>query len=120
MLERSVSSITEYRAVVANKFAIENWSQSREGINCTQEEFEKLAYKINSDIAEKKLSPYQCSVSMKEESVSPSTIYRWIDYGYAGLSNLDLRKWKINPGVKIMNVKLHRIKFNISMQFFDS
>ena len=29
---------------------------------------------------------------MKEESVSPSTIYRWIDLGYAGLSNLDLRK----------------------------
>lgn len=83
---------TEYRAVVANKFATKTRSQSREGINCTQEEFEKLAYKINSDIAEKKLSPYQCSVSMKEESVSSSTIYRWIDLGYAGLSNLDLRK----------------------------
>ena len=82
----------EYSSVRADKLAKEMWSQSREGVNITQEEFEKVTNKIRNDISKHKMSPYQCSVSNEDFSISPSTIYRWIDKGYAGMSNFDLRK----------------------------
>lgn len=83
---------TEYSSVRADKLAHDMWCQSREGVNMTQEEFEKTVNKIRKDITKRNLSPYQCSVTCKDFTISPSTIYRWIDNGYAGMSNMDLRK----------------------------
>ena len=58
----------------------------------TEEEFESIAAKIRADLA-RGLSPAQIADARSSEfRAAPSTIYRWIERGYAGMSNMDLRR----------------------------
>lgn len=105
---------TEYSSPRADKLAQDELRQSREGVNVTQEEFEIMINKIRKDISERNMSPYQCSVTCEGFTISPSTIYRWIENGYAGMSNLDLRrKVKYKP----RNKKTERVSTSHGVKY---
>ena len=82
----------EYSAARAHLSAEELLSQSRRGVNAAEQDFEKMMATIRADVA-RGLSPAQIVRARTDEfRVSASTIYRWIDKGYAGMSNIDLRR----------------------------
>lgn len=82
----------EYSAARAQLLADGELSASRRGVDRSEEEFEAIAAKIRADLA-RGLSPAQISAARAGEfRAAPSTIYRWIERGYAGMSNMDLRR----------------------------
>lgn len=82
----------EYSAARAQLLADGELSAVRRGVDRTEEEFESIAAKIRADLA-RGLSPAQIADARSSEfRAAPSTIYRWIERGYAGMSNMDLRR----------------------------
>ena len=66
--------------------------ESRQGIDETEASVATKLSRIRSDIA-RGLSPEQIAHIRKDElNLSRSTIYRWIEAGYANMTNLDLRR----------------------------
>lgn len=80
-----------YRASLAQKAADRTLSQSRAGVDETEEEFRKKVATIKGCLL-RGLSPEQIVHIHPELGISKSTIYGWIDRGYAGMSNMDLRR----------------------------
>lgn len=82
----------EYNPHRAQLIAERTLTQSRQGINACEKDFEKMIGIIRSDLS-RGLCPEQiCVGRCSEFQISPSTIRRWIAKGYAGMSNLDLRR----------------------------
>lgn len=82
----------EYLASSAQLFADENLVEPRRGVDMDREHFELAASIIRSDLA-RGLSPQQIAEARAEQiGVSKSTIYRWVDEGYGGMSNAELRR----------------------------
>ena len=82
----------EYSAARAQGLADGTLSDSRRGVDRSEGEFERIAAAIRADLA-RGLSPAQISAGRSREfRAAPSTIYRWIDRGYAGMSNMELRR----------------------------
>ena len=82
----------EYSAPLADALASELLSSARVGVDRSEEEFEYMVSCIRSDLS-RGLSPEQIATARSAEfKVSHSTIYRWIDKGVAGMSNMELRR----------------------------
>lgn len=82
----------EYSAARAQALANTLLSQSRRGVNKKEYDFESAMALIRADVA-RGLSPAQIAEGRScDFKVSPSTIYRWIAAGYAGMSNAELRR----------------------------
>lgn len=82
----------EYSAARAQALADAELREARTGVDRGEAEFERAMEIIRSDVA-RGLSPQQIALARAGEvKASPSTIYRWIGRGYAGMSNLDLRR----------------------------
>lgn len=82
----------EYSAARAQGLACELLSAARRGVNKKEYDFESAMALIRSDVA-RGLSPAQIAEGRAcAFKVHPSTIYRWIAAGYAGMSNADLRR----------------------------
>lgn len=82
----------EYSSVRAEAFANRELVSSRKGVNAREEDFEKILSCIRSDVA-RGLSPAQIARGRALQfRVHPSTIYRWIETGYAGMANIELRR----------------------------
>lgn len=81
-----------YSARMAQRAADAELSESRRGIDETEESVAMKLSAIRSDLA-RGLSPEQISELRSDElGLSRSTIYRWVDAGYAGMTNMDLRR----------------------------
>lgn len=80
----------EYRAARAQALADEELSASRRGIDKTREQFEHIMGCVKEGLA-RGLSPEQIVASYALD-VSPATIYRWIEEGYADTGNIELRR----------------------------
>ena len=81
-----------YDAEVAQKASDGRRSESRRGIDMDPERAE-VALSYIRDGESRGLSPYEISVLYKDEvGVSQSTIYRWTEAGYGGLTNLELER----------------------------
>lgn len=82
----------EYSAVRAQTLAGGLLSEARKGVNAKEYDFERAMATIRSDVA-RGLSPAQIAEGRASEfRVHPSTIYRWVAAGYAGMSNAELRR----------------------------
>lgn len=81
-----------YDAEVAQKSSDERRSESRRGIDMDPERAE-VALSCIKDGESRGLSPYEISVLYSDVvGVSQSTIYRWTDAGYGGLTNIELER----------------------------
>lgn len=82
----------EYSAARAQALADAELRESRMGVDRGEAEFERAMGLIRSDVA-RGLSPQQIALTRAAEvGASASTIYRWIERGYAGMSSLELRR----------------------------
>lgn len=82
----------ECSAARAQAMADEELSASRMGVDRDEGEFELMMGAIRADVA-RGLSLAQIAASRAGQfEVSASTIYRWIDRGYSGMSSLELRR----------------------------
>lgn len=82
----------EYSAPRAQALADSMLSVARCGVDRSEGEFEFAVGLIRSDMS-RGLSPVQiCTARAAQFKVDPSTVYRWIAAGYAGMSNMDLRR----------------------------
>lgn len=82
----------EYSAARAQALADAELSGARRGVNRREDDFEAMMAAVRSDVA-RGLSPAQIVEARKDRfSVSASTLYRWIEQGYAGMSNMELRR----------------------------
>ena len=82
----------EYSAARAQALADAELRESRTGVDRGEAEFEHIMGIIRDDVA-RGLSPQQIALSRAGQvKASPATIYRWISRGYAGMSDLDLRR----------------------------
>lgn len=82
----------EYSAARAQALADAELRESRMGVDRGEAEFERAMGLIRSDVA-RGLSPQQIALARAAEvGASASTIYRWIERGYAGMSSLELRR----------------------------
>lgn len=81
----------EYAAIYAQALADSTLKEARRGINAREEDFERIAFTISSDLA-RGLSPQQICAAHPHLRLAPSTLYRWISRGYFGMSNMDLRR----------------------------
>lgn len=81
-----------YDAQVAQKTSDGRRSDSRRGIDMEPERAEAALAHIKDGIG-RGLSPYEISVLYEDVvGVHRSTIYRWVDAGYGGLTNLELER----------------------------
>ena len=81
-----------YDAEVAQKASDERRSDSRKGIDMPREKAEVALAHIKDGLS-RGLSPYEISVLYEDVvGVHRSTIYRWVDAGYGGLTNLELER----------------------------
>lgn len=100
----------KYSSAHASKLSYTRRSESRKGIDRTSEQMEWAMGLIRDDLA-RGLSPCQIAQGRARElRTSPSTIYRWIDKGYCGLSNLELRRkvgYKPREKKKVVNPAFH-------------
>ena len=81
-----------YYACVAHKTSLERRSDARKGIDMPKEKAE-VALSCIKDGISRGLSPYEISVLYEDAvGVHRSTIYRWVDAGYGGLTNLELER----------------------------
>lgn len=81
----------EYRAVRAQALADEELSAARRGIDETEQSAARKIEIVRSDLA-RGLSPAQIAATRPSLELSRSTIYRWCDEGYGGMSNMELRR----------------------------
>lgn len=82
----------EYSAARAKAPDDAELRESRMGVDRGEAEFERAMGLIRSDVA-RGLSPQQIALARAAEvGASASTIYRWIERGYAGMSSLELRR----------------------------
>lgn len=82
----------EYDSTLAQSHAEETKVSSRKGVDMDEGEFDRLIGIIRGDLS-RGLSPAQIVMSRKEQfKVSPSTIYRWIENGYANMTCMELRR----------------------------
>lgn len=82
----------EYSAARAQALADAELRESRAGVDRGEAEFERIMGLIRYDVS-RGLSPQQIAATRAAEvRASPSTIYRWISRGYAGMCDLDLRR----------------------------
>ena len=82
----------EYLAKDAQGFAEEDLVEPRRGVDMDRGRFELAVSLIRSDLA-RGLSPQQIAEARAEQvGVSKSTIYRWVEEGYGGMSNAELRR----------------------------
>jgi IS30 family transposase len=81
-----------YDASLAQHLADQTLVDARRGVNMSPEEYEALMSAIRHDVS-RGLSPAQIVEGRKEEfNTSTSSIYRWIEKGYYGMTNLELRR----------------------------
>lgn len=81
-----------YEAEVAQKASDERRSDSRKGIDMPRQQAEVALMHIKDGLS-RGLSPYEISVLYEDAvGVHRSTIYRWVEAGYGGLTNLDLER----------------------------
>jgi len=66
-------------------------SDARRGIDATEWQAARALAAIRDGLA-RGLSPEQICLASPDVKVSPSTVYRWVREGYAGMSNMDLRR----------------------------
>lgn len=82
----------EYLAADAQDLADEDQVEPRRGVDMDMQRFEVAASLIREDLA-RGLSPQQIACSRAEQvGVGKSTIYRWVDEGYGGMTNAELRR----------------------------
>ena len=82
----------EYCSICSQKLAEELKSTSRIGVDRDEAEFEYIMGLIRSDLS-RGLSPTQIVMARKGQiGADASTIYRWIERGYAGMNCMDLRR----------------------------
>ncbi len=82
----------EYSAARAQALADGLLSEARKSVNEKEHDFERAMALIGSDVA-RGLSPAQIADGRASEfRAHPSTIYRWVAAGYAGMSNAELRR----------------------------
>lgn len=82
----------EHSATRAQALADGLLSEARRGVNAKEYDFERAMELVRSDVA-RGLSPAQIAQGRASEfRAHPSTIYRWIAAGYAGMSNAQLRR----------------------------
>ena len=82
----------EYSAARAQALADAELRESRAGVDRTEAELEYAMGLIRHDVA-RGLSPQQVALARAGQvKASPSTIYRWISRGYAGMCDLELRR----------------------------
>ncbi|WP_165171272.1 IS30 family transposase [Adlercreutzia sp. ZJ242] len=81
----------EYRASLAQAASDRVRSESRRGINRREEDFERIAFAIRSDILDGK-SPEQVCMANPHLGLAPSTLYRWAERGYFSMSPMDFRR----------------------------
>lgn len=80
-----------YDARMAQRAADAELAESRRGIDETEA---GAAAKLDAirDGLRRGLSPEQIAATRPELGLSASTIYRWVDAGYAGMTNMELRR----------------------------
>lgn len=81
----------EYKASLAQAASEKTRSRSRRGINRREEDFERIAFEIRSDILDGK-SPEQICLAKPHLHLAPSTLYRWAERGYFSMSPMDFRR----------------------------
>ena len=81
----------EYRAVRAQALADERLGSARRGIDETERGAARKIEIVRSDLA-RGLSPARIAATRPSLGLSRSTIYRWCDEGYGGMSNMELRR----------------------------
>ena len=82
----------EYLAADAQAFAEEDQVGPRRGVDMDPARFELAVSLIRGDLA-RGLSPQQIAQARAGQvGVSKSTIYRWVEEGYGGMSNAELRR----------------------------
>jgi IS30 family transposase len=82
----------EYCAECAQHISDDMKKSSRMGVDMEEEKFTKIMTIVRDDIS-RGISPEQIVMTRGEKvPVSTSTLYRWIDRRYAGMSNLELRR----------------------------
>ena len=82
----------EYLASPAQGFADEDQVEPRRGVDMDRERFELAVSLVRGDLA-RGLSPQQIAEARAGQvGVSKSTIYRWVEEGYGGMSNAELRR----------------------------
>ena len=82
----------EYLATYAQAFADEDQVEPRRGVDMDRERFELAVSYIRTDLA-RGLSPQQIAEARAEQvGVGKSTIYRWVEEGYGGMTNAELRR----------------------------
>lgn len=81
----------EYKAALAQDACERTRSESRRGINIREENFEKIAFEIRSDVLDGK-SPGQICLAKPHLGLAPSTLYRWAERGYFSMSPMDFRR----------------------------
>ena len=80
-----------YSARMAQAAADAELVESRRGIDETEESVAAKLSTIRSCLS-RGLSPEQAVALHPEMGISASTVYRWVDAGYAEMTNLDLRR----------------------------
>lgn len=81
-----------YLAKAADEASKSRRSESRRGIDMPQEQAESALACIKEGLS-RNLSPYEISQLYADTvGVSQSTIYRWTEQGYGGLTNLELER----------------------------
>lgn len=81
-----------YRAEVADAASSARRSESRQGMDMDQGQAEKVLACIKEGLG-RGLSPYELSVAYADMlSCSQSSIYRWVQAGYGGITNLELER----------------------------
>ena len=80
-----------YGAVRAQALADEELREARKGVDETEEGMAMKLEVIRSDLA-RGLSPEQIAATRPSLGVSKSTIYRWVEAGYGGMGNMELRR----------------------------
>lgn len=81
-----------YDAQVAQAASEKRRSESRRGIDMPRERAEVALMHIKEGLS-RGLSPYEVSVLYEDVvGVHRSTIYRWVEAGYGGLTNLELER----------------------------
>ncbi len=81
-----------YEAKAADAMAKSRRSDARRGIDMDEQRAEAALSLIRSGIA-RGLSPYEVSVLYEAElGIHRSTIYRWVERGYGGMSNIELER----------------------------
>lgn len=88
----SVRARWYYSAAIADASSKERRSRSRQGIDMDPVRAALVLDQVRDAIA-RGMSPYEISVAYARcVGVSPSTIYRWVERGYAGMANIDLER----------------------------